>query len=109
MSFNIQNLMKQAQKMQEEMTKIQESLATEQVIGEAAGSGIQVTASGQGEVLGIKIPKEVIEQNVDDSQMLEDLVLMAIRDALNKSKKLSEEKMSALTGGLKLPGMPGMF
>jgi len=109
MSFNLQNLMKQAQKMQEEMAKIQEALATERVIGEAAGSGIYVTASGQGEILEIKIPKEIIEQNVDDPEMLSDLVFQAVTDALTKSKKLAEEKMSALTGGLKLPGMPGMF
>lgn len=109
MSFNMQNLMQQAQKMQQAMAKVQEELAAEQVVGEVAGSGITVTANGQGEILGIKIPQEIIAQNVDDAEMLSDLVFQAVTDALNKSKKLAEEKMAAVTGGLKLPGMPGMF
>jgi len=73
------------------------------VEGSAAGSGVKVIANGEGDVLQIKIPKEVVDP--DDLEMLEDLVLMAVRDALKKSKELAAEKMGGLTGGLKIPGL----
>jgi DNA-binding YbaB/EbfC family protein len=105
MSFNLGNLMKQAQKFQQEMLKIQEELAKEVVEGTAAGSGVKVIANGQGEILQVKIPKEVV--NPEDVEMLEDLILMATRDALKKAQDLSQEKLSRLTGGLKIPA--GLF
>lgn len=105
MSFNLGSLMKQAQKMQQEMQKIQDELAQEEVIGESAGSGVKVVANGQGEVLRVIIPKEVV--NPEEVEMLEDLVLMAVRDALKRAKDLMEERMSKLTGGIKLPGLFG--
>lgn len=103
MAFNLGNLMKQAQKVQAEMAKIKEELADQVVEGSAAGSGVKVVANGDGDILQIKIPKEVVDP--DDLEMLEDLVLMAVRDALKKSKELAAEKMGGLTGGLKIPGL----
>lgn len=95
--------MKQAQKMQAQMAKIQEDLAGEQVEGSAGGGMVTVTANGQGDVVAVRIEPEVAG---DDVEMLEDLVLAAVNDALRKSKELANSRMSQLTGGL---GMPGLF
>lgn len=103
MSMNMNQLLKQAQKMQQDMQKIQEELAAETVEGTASTSGVKIVANGLGEILQVHIPKESID--MDDIEMLEDLVLMAIRDALKKSQELSAERMGKITGGLKLPGL----
>lgn len=103
MSFNINSIMKQAQKMQQEMTKIQEELSALTVESEAAGSGVKVICSGQGEILQVKIPKEIV--NPEEVEMLEDLILMAVRDALRKAQEVSSEKMGKITGGMKIPGL----
>jgi hypothetical protein len=99
----MEKIMKQAQKMQAQMAKIQEDLAGEQVEGSAGGGMVTVTANGQGDVVAVRIEPEVAG---DDVEMLEDLVLAAVNDALRKSKELANSRMSQLTGGL---GMPGLF
>jgi hypothetical protein len=96
-------IMKQAQKMQAQMASIQEELAKEQVEGSAGGGMVTVTANGQGDLVSVKIEPEVAN---DDVEMLEDLVLAAVNDALRKSRELAGNRMSKLTGGL---GMPGLF
>ena len=101
--MNMEKIMKQAQKMQAQMAKIQEDLAGEQVEGSAGGGIVTVTCNGQGDVVAVKIEPEVAG---DDVEMLEDLVLAAVNDALRKSKELANSRMSQLTGGL---GMPGLF
>ena len=101
--MNMEKIMKQAQKMQAQMAKIQEDLAGEQVEGSAGGGMVTVTANGQGDVVAVRIEPEVAG---DDVEMLEDLVLAAVNDALRKSKELANNRMSQLTGGL---GMPGLF
>lgn len=101
--MNMEKIMKQAQKMQAQMAKIQEELANEQVEGSAGGGMVTVTANGQGDVVAVRIEPEVAG---DDVEMLEDLVLAAVNDALRKSKELANSRMSQLTGGL---GMPGLF
>ncbi|HOO86104.1 MAG TPA: YbaB/EbfC family nucleoid-associated protein [Synergistales bacterium] len=101
--MNMEKIMKQAQKMQAQMAKIQEDLAGEQVEGSAGGGMVTVTCNGQGDVVAVKIEPEVAG---DDVEMLEDLVLAAVNDAIRKSKELANSRMSQLTGGL---GMPGLF
>ena len=101
--MNMDKIMKQAQKMQAQMAKIQEDLAGEQVEGSAGGGMVTVTCNGQGDVVAVKIEPEVAG---DDVEMLEDLVLAAVNDAIRKSKELANSRMSQLTGGL---GMPGLF
>ena len=101
--MNMEKIMKQAQKMQAQMAKIQEDLAGEQVEGSAGGGMVTVTANGQGDVVAVRIEPEVAG---DDVEMLEDLVLAAVNDALRKSKELANSRMRQLTGGL---GMPGLF
>ncbi len=101
--MNMDKIMKQAQKMQAQMASIQDELAKEQVDGSAGGGMVTVTANGQGDLVSVKIEPEVAN---DDVEMLEDLVLAAVNDALRKSRELAGSRMSKLTGGL---GMPGLF
>lgn len=101
--MNIAQIMKQAQKMQEQMARIQEELATKTVEASAGGGMVTVIANGRQEVLSVKISPEVI--NPQDSGMLEDLVAAAVNEALRLSRELLQEEMSKLTGGLRIPGL----
>lgn len=103
---NMQQLMKQAQKMQAQMLAAQAELAQAQVEGTAGGGLVKATATGAGEVLSITIDPKAVDP--DDVESLEDLVIAAIRDAARAAAELSEQKMGPLTqgmGGLSLPGM----
>jgi hypothetical protein len=97
------NLLKQAQEMQARMAKIQEELANKTVQGSAGGGMVQATVTGQFNVTAIKIEPSVI--NADEKEMLEDLVLAAVNDAVRKAREMVSSEMSKLTGGLKIPGM----
>jgi DNA-binding YbaB/EbfC family protein len=96
------NLMKEAQKLQQQMADLQAEVAKKKVEASAGGGMVTVEASGQQEIVSIKIDREVI--NPDDPQMLEDLVVAACNEALRKSKEMVQAEMSKLTAGLKLPG-----
>lgn len=97
------NMMKQAQKMQEEMQKAQQQLANEEVTGESGGGMVKVTMNGKHEVRQVQIDDTLVG---DDKDMLEDLVAAAINDAAHKVESTTQERMSGLTAGLNLP--PGM-
>jgi hypothetical protein len=97
------NMMKQVQKMQAEMEKIQEQLAEERVEATAGGGVVKVVANGRQEILEIKISPEVV--NPDDVEMLEDLILAAVNQAREKAAQLQAENLGRLTGGLKIPGL----
>jgi len=97
------NMMKQVQKMQAEMEKIQEELAEERVEATAGGGVVKVVANGRQEILEIKISPEVV--NPDDVEMLEDLILAAVNQAREKAAELQAENLGRLTGGLKIPGL----
>jgi len=98
-----QRFLKQAQELQARLAKAQEELANTIIEGTAGGGTVKVTVNGQQEVQSIKISPEVV--NPQDVEMLEDLVLAAIKDAVTKSQGLASQKMSSLTGGLKIPGL----
>lgn len=93
-------LMKQAQKMQEEVKKAQEELAKLEVSGESGGGLVSVLMTGKHEVRRVKIDDSLLK---DDREMLEDLLVAAFNDAVNKIEKQSQEKMSSMTNGLNLP------
>ena len=97
------NMMKEAQKLQAQMEKMQEEIAKRTVDATAGGGMVTVQANGKQELLSIKIDPEVI--NKDDAQMLEDLVLAACNEALRKSRELVQQELGKLTGGLKIPGL----
>ena len=97
------NMMKEAQKLQAQMEKMQEEIGKKKVDATAGGGMVTVEANGRQELLSIKIDPEVI--NKDDAQMLEDLVLAACNEALRKSRELVQQELGKLTGGLKIPGL----
>lgn len=98
-------IIKQAQRMQAQMALAQEELQNAVLEGAAGGGAVKASVSGHGDLLSISIAKEVV--NPDDVEMLEDLVLGAVKDALAKAKSLSEQKMNAVTGGM--GGLSGLM
>lgn len=104
MSFNMQNMGNMLKKMQESMEQAQQELEQARIVGQDPSGKVTCTANGQREVLEIKIDPSVVDPQ--DAEMLEDLVLFAVRDALSKAEKESVEKMGSITKGLpKIPGM----
>lgn len=97
-------IMKQAQKMLEDTKKIEEALADERIEATSGGGMVKATVTGKGELLEVKIDPQVIDP--EDVQMLEDLVVTAVREALEQALALKSEKMKELTGGM---GIPGLF
>ncbi|MFH2045245.1 MAG: YbaB/EbfC family nucleoid-associated protein [Pseudomonadota bacterium] len=97
------NMMKQAQKLQASMAKMQEELALKTVEATAGGGMIKVQANGKQQVLSITIEKEVVDP--DDVEMLQDLILAAVNDALLKSQEMVSQEMGKLTGGMNIPGL----
>jgi DNA-binding YbaB/EbfC family protein len=100
---NLQQLMKQAQKMQQQMAAAQTELAETELTGTAGGGLVTVTVTGTGEVTGVKIDPRAVDP--DDVETLEDLVVAALHNAAEQARSLTEQKMGPLAGGLGLPGM----
>jgi DNA-binding YbaB/EbfC family protein len=98
---NINELMKQAQQMQEKITELQKQLKKETMEGKSGGGIVTVTVNGKGEAKGIKIDPSLV--NPDEIEMLEDLIVAAFNDAKRKMDSHVSEEMSELTGGLKIP------
>lgn len=96
-------MMKQAQQLQSKMLKLQEEMADKTVETSSGGGMVKVVANGRQQILSIQIEKEVVDP--DDVEMLQDLILAAINDALIKSQELATQEMSKLTGGLNIPGL----
>ena len=103
---NMQQLMKQAQKMQQQLMEAQAQLAETEVEGSAGGDLVKATVTGSGEVLRISIDPKAVDP--DDVESLEDLVVAAIRDAAGKAQELQSTTMGPLAGGLGGLGLPGM-
>ena len=103
MPGNMNNILKQAQKMQKEMEKMQEELQDKEVEASVGGGAVTVKANGKKQIVSINIKPEVIDP--DDVEMLEDLVLSAVNEALRTVDEMSNSQMSKLTGGLNIPGM----
>ena len=99
----MKNLMKEAQKMQAKMAKMQEELKLKQVEATSGGGMVKVVCNGQQEVLAIHIEPELLEEK--DVEMLQDLVLAAVNEALNRSRELAQEEMAKITGGFNIPGL----
>ena len=100
------NMMKQIKLMQQKMQKIQEELAEKRVEGSAGGGMVTAIVNGKQELLEIKIDKEVVDP--DDVEMLQDLIVAAVNQALKKSQEMMNEEMAKLTGGLGI-NIPGLF
>lgn len=100
---NMNQMLKQAQKMQEDMANLQSDLEQREFTASSGGGLVQVTVDGKHLIKSIKISPDAVDP--DDSEMLEDLVTVAVNEAIENAIKTSEEEMSAITGGLNLPGM----
>ena len=100
------DMMRQAQKLQAEMQKMQEEAKKKTVEASAGGGMITVVASGAGELISIKIEKDVV--NPDDVEMLQDLILAASNEAIRRAQQMVNEEMSKLTMGLNIPGLGGL-
>lgn len=100
---NLGNMMKQFQKMQAKMEEMQAELEQTRVEGTAGGGMVKVVANGKQDILEIKIDPEVVDP--DDVEMLQDLIVAAVNQARQKAQELQAEQMSALTGGLNIPGL----
>lgn len=101
------DMLKQVQKMQEDMANLQADLDEREFTATSGGGMISVTVNGKHEVLELKISPEAMDP--DEPEMLEDLITVALNEAIANATKTSEEEMGAITGGLNIPGMPGMF
>jgi DNA-binding YbaB/EbfC family protein len=101
--MNLNKLMKQAQKMQEQMAKTQSELEDKTVEVKAAGGKVMVVANGAGDVLSIKIAKEIVDP--EDIEILEDLVLSGVQQAIMQGKALAQSEMTKITSGLGMPGL----
>lgn len=102
--MNIKKMMQQAQKMQEQLSQTQAGLADKTVTATAGGGKVTVVANGAGDVLSIKISKDVVDP--EDVEMLEDLILTGVRKAIEEGKALAEGEMGKITQGMGLP--PGL-
>lgn len=99
------NMIKHAQKMQAQMMQLQEQLGERTVETTAGGGMVRVVASGKQQIVAIEIEKEVVDP--EDVEMLQDLLLAAVNDALAKSQEMVSSEMSKITGGLNIPGLMG--
>jgi len=97
------NLQRMAQQMQQEMLRIQGELETLTVDGSAGGGVVKAVVTGKQELVSVTIDPAAVDPG--DVDMLQDLIVAAINDALGNSRRIAEEKMAAVTGGLKIPGM----
>lgn len=101
---NMSNMIKQAQKMQKEMEKMQAEMAQKEVEASVGGGAVTVTANGAKQILSIKIDKEAVDP--EDVEMLEDLIMTAVNQALDSADEMMNASMSKVTGGM---GIPGLF
>ncbi|MBS3809421.1 MAG: YbaB/EbfC family nucleoid-associated protein [Desulfobacterales bacterium] len=100
---NMGKMMKQAQQLQEKMNKLQEEMADKTVEATAGGGMVKVVANGRQQIVSVNIEKEVVDP--EDVEMLQDLILAAVNEALSRSQEMVSEEMSKLTGGMNIPGL----
>ena len=100
---NMNNMMKQIEKLQKEMADMQENLKNEEISATSGGGAVTATVNGNKEVISIKLDKEAVDP--EDVEMLEDLIVAAVNEALRNAENKENSKMSKLTGGLNIPGL----
>lgn len=103
---NMSKMMKQVQKMQADMARVQEELGSKTVEATAGGGMVTVVANGRQEIVSITIDPEAVDP--DDVEMLQDLVMAAVNEALRSSKEMATNEMAKVTGMLDIPGLPGL-
>ena len=101
--MNISELMKQAQQFQEKLATVQNDLGNQQVTGSAGAGMVIATLNGRGELLAVTIEQAIVQP--ENTGMLQDLVVAAVNDGLNKAKEIGKSEMARLTGGMNIPGL----
>lgn len=102
---NMNRMMKQVQKMQADMARVQEELGNKTVEATAGGGMVKVVANGHQDIVSISIEPDAVDP--EDVEMLEDLVLAAVNEAIRTSREMAGDELGKVTGGLNIPGMPG--
>ena len=100
---NMNSVIKQAQKMQEEMERVQQETEEEQVEATSGGGAVKVVVNGKKELVSIKLDPDAVDP--DDVETLEDLILAAVNEGVKKAEEIMSERMGAITGGLNIPGL----
>mgnify|MGYP001130482962 FL=1 len=100
---NMQGMMKKVQKMQSEMTKLQEELKEREVEGTAGGEAVKAVVNGNKNLVSLTLSPDAVDP--EDVEMLQDLIVTAVNDAMKKVDEMTEKELGKVTGGLKLPGM----
>jgi DNA-binding YbaB/EbfC family protein len=103
MAKGLGNIMKQAQQMQQKMARMQEELQSREVEASAGGGMVTATVNGAQQLVSLKVEPSVVDP--EDVEMLQDLVLAAVNEAIKKSQAMSQEEMSKITGGMNIPGL----
>ncbi|MFN2418714.1 MAG: YbaB/EbfC family nucleoid-associated protein [Candidatus Limnocylindria bacterium] len=104
--MNIGQIAKMAQQMQAQMAQVQQELAETTLEATAGGGAVRVVITGAQEVRSVEIDPSAIDP--DEAEMLQDLVMTAINEAIGRSKELERERMGSIAGGMGIPGMPGL-
>ena len=107
--MNQQQMLRKVQQMQEDMANLQADLDEREYSAEAGGGLVSVTVTGKHEVKSISIKHEALEECEGDPEMLEDFLMIALNEAISTAVSTSENEMNAITSGLNIPGLPGMF
>lgn len=107
MPGNMNNIMKQAQKMQRQMEEAQANIESQEITATAGGGAVEVTITGKKEITKVKISEEVVDP--EDIEMLEDLIMAATNEAIRKVEEFSSQQMSKITGGINMGGLGGLF
>lgn len=100
---NVNSMIKQAQKMQEEMEKIQQETEEEQIEATSGGGAVKVVVNGKKELVSIKLDPDAVDP--DDVETLEDMIIAAVNEGVNKAEEMMAERMGAITGGINIPGL----
>lgn len=101
--MDMNQIMKQAQQFQQRLAEMQEGLAQKQVSSSVGGGMVSATVNGRHELVSLTIDKEAVDPN--DTQMLQDLVIAAVNDAMRKAQEMIQAEMGQLTGGIRIPGL----
>lgn len=101
--MDMSTIMRQAKEFQQKLGQVQNELSGKRVTGSAGGGKVAVTANGKNELVSIQIAREVI--NPDDQEMLQDMVMAAVNDAIRQAQEMAQAEMRKITGGINIPGM----
>lgn len=99
------NILKQAQAMQQQMLLVQEGLKEKELTSSVGGGAVTVKVNGQKELLEVKLTDEIVKEAGEDKEMLEDLILSAVKEAMRQADELAEAEMGKVTGGINIPGL----